>query len=286
MMAGVDFDAAVGTLYGVAPADFIATRTQLAKDNPELAKRLRELRRPTVSAWAVNQLARAAGDEIGWLLDVGAELREAWASAGHIGGLEQRRSELIAQLVRTARELADEAGQPLRDPAVREVEETLQAATIDPDVAEDVRAGRLDRPRSHAGFGFGAAPQAARPAARPPARSPAQKKPAKKDPAAELSRLADEHRAAADQAAETARDLTEWEERAAAVRDEIAAIDEEAARLTRALEEVRDRQSAAQRKAQVTQRERNRAARTAEAARRRADEARDKLKRARNRAES
>jgi hypothetical protein len=278
---GVDLDTAVAELYGVTPSDFIATRDRLAKEHPELAKELRARRRPTLSAWAVNLLARSAADEVGWLLDVGTELRAAWESGDHIGGIEQRRSELIARLVRMAQDLAADAGHPLRDPAVREVEATLQAATVDPAIAEDVRAGRLAQPRSHAGFGFGAAPAPAAPAARPPARPPAKRRAAPKDHAAEISRLEEEYRTASEQAAAARRDFTEWEERLTGVRDEIAAVDEEMARLTRALEEARERQAAAGRRVQVTQRERNRAARTAENARDRADEARNKLERAR-----
>jgi hypothetical protein len=296
---GVDFDAAVAQVYGVAPADFTATRNQLAKDNPGLAKRLRELRRPTVSAWGINLLARSAAEELGWLLDAGEQLRAAWSSGDHIGGLEQRRSELIARLVRMARELAADAGQPLREPAAREIEETLQAATIDPDVAEDVRAGRLARPRSHAGFGLGApappggsagagtgtgASQAAR--AQP---APGDRRAAKRDPKRdherarqdELTRLEGEQRAAAERAAAASRDLTEWDERVEEVRQELAAADAEAGRLRRELDQVKERQAAAVRRMQVTQRERNRAARTADTARRGADEAGSRLERAR-----
>jgi hypothetical protein len=291
----VDFDAAVARLYGVAPADFIATRNELAKDNPALAERLRELRRPTVSAWAVNLLARSAAEEVGWLLDVGERLRDAWGAGDHIGGLEQRRSELIARLVRTARELAADAGQPLREPAVREIEETLQAATIDPDVAADVHAGRLAKPRSHAGFGPGLGAPPSAPAAERTARAErteqTERTAAKRPPgkqrtvdsgrAAELSRLEGEHRAAAERAAAAKSDLAEWDERVDEVRRELAAADDEAGRLRRELEEVRERQAAANRRMTVTERERNRAARTADTARRRADEARAKLERRR-----
>ncbi|HEX6471388.1 MAG TPA: hypothetical protein VF069_19965 [Streptosporangiaceae bacterium] len=283
----MDFDAAVARLYGVAPGDFVATRNELAaqaaKEDPALAKRLRGLRRPTVSAWAVNRLARSATDEVGWLLDVGAQLREAWTAGDHIGGIEQRRSELIARLVRMARDAAAGAGQPLREPAVREVEETLQAATIDPDVAADVKAGRLDRPRSHAGFGPGlfAPAQAAPGRKRAAAGAQAKRRPAGRDRAAELSRLEDEHRTAADDAAAARRDLSEWDEQVEEARREVAAADEKAERLRRALDEARDRQAAANRRLQVVRRERNRAARAAETAGRRADEARGRLDRAR-----
>jgi len=161
----VDLASATRDLYGVIPAEFMAKRKDLvqqARDagDTALAKRIGALRKPTLSAWAVNLLSRSSAEELGWLLDVGADLRGAWGSGGHIGGLEQRRTELITLLVRTARRLASGAGQPLREPAVREVEETLQAATVDEDVAAEVREGRLAQARSHSGFvptGFGTA---------------------------------------------------------------------------------------------------------------------------------
>ncbi|MWK38967.1 hypothetical protein GEV43_36380 [Actinomadura sp. J1-007] len=171
----MDFSSAAHELYGVAPDDFIETRKRLTREardggDAALAKRIGALRRPTVPAWAVNLLSRSAGEELGLLLDVGAEMRSAWSSGGSIGGLEQRRGELVGLLVRRAGELAADAGHPLREQAVREVEDTLQAATVDGDAANDVREGRLDRPRSHTGFvpaGFPTAPSPAPPASDP-----------------------------------------------------------------------------------------------------------------------
>ncbi|TDD96062.1 hypothetical protein [Actinomadura rubrisoli] len=163
----MDFSSSADELYGAVPAEFVATRTRLARQakadgDAALAKRIGALRRPTLPAWAVNLLSRSAADDLGRLLDVGAEMRAAWGSGGGLGDLEQRRARLIRDLVRRAGELAAEAGNPLREQAVREVEDTLQAATVDADVADEVRAGRLSQPRSHTGFvpaGFPAAPR-------------------------------------------------------------------------------------------------------------------------------
>ena len=162
----MDFSSAAGELYGVQPADFVATRKRLAREAKDggdaaLAERIGALRRPTLSAWAVNLLSRSAAGELGRLLDVGSELRSAWGSGGGLRDIEQRRAHLVASLVRTAGELAAEAGGALREQAVREVEDTLQAATVDEAVAEEVREGRLSQPRSHTGFvpaGFPMAP--------------------------------------------------------------------------------------------------------------------------------
>ncbi|WP_207401104.1 hypothetical protein, partial [Actinomadura roseirufa] len=139
----MDFSSAADELYGVAPAEFVAARTRLArraKDEGDgaLARRIAALRRPTAPAWAVNLLARSAPGDLAALLDVGARLRAAWGSGDDLSDLEQRRARLVADLVRTASGLAAGAGAPLRDPAVREVEDTLQAATVDAGTAEEV----------------------------------------------------------------------------------------------------------------------------------------------------
>ncbi|MEU6751212.1 hypothetical protein ABZ914_33790, partial [Spirillospora sp. NPDC046719] len=163
----MEFSTAADELYGVVPEEFVATRTRLAREartegDAALAKRIAGLRRPTLSAWAVNLLARSAADDLGGLLDVGARMREAWGSGGGLGDLERQRARLVAALLRRAGELAAEAGRPLRDQAVREVEDTLQAATVDEEVADEVREGRLPQPRSHTGFvpaGFALAPE-------------------------------------------------------------------------------------------------------------------------------
>lgn len=153
----MDFSSAADELYGVRPAEFVAARKRLAAaardaGDRALAKRIGGLRRPTLSAWAVNLLARSARDDLGRLLDVGEGIRSAWGSGGGLGDLEQRRARLVDALVRTAGGLAADAGNPLREQAVREVEDTLQAATVDADVADEVRRGRLSQPRSHTGF--------------------------------------------------------------------------------------------------------------------------------------
>ncbi|XRQ15964.1 hypothetical protein ACN3XK_35345 [Actinomadura welshii] len=205
----MDFSSAADELYGVRPAEFVATRTRLAQEAKDagdrpLAKRIGALRRPTLSAWAVNLLARSASGDLGRLLGVGEEIRAAWSSGGGLGDLEQRRARLVGSLLRTAGELAADAGNPLREQAVREVEDTLQAATVDAAVAAEVQEGRLSQPRSHTGFvpaGFpmppgngkeragpktGKEPAAEKeePAATPAQRKePAQDKPAEDQPA-------------------------------------------------------------------------------------------------------
>ncbi|WP_051712980.1 hypothetical protein [Spirillospora albida] len=289
----MDFTSAADELYGVAPTGFVAARTRLAKaarsaGDPGLARRIGALRRPAPAAWAVNLLARGAAGDLAALLDAGAALRAAWASGAGLADLERRRTDLLAPLVRRAADLASEAGQPLREQAVREIEETLLAATVDAGTAERVREGRLTRPQSHTGFvlsGFPAEPGASRTAkatalrrTRPAGAEPAE---ATRPRAAVRSTGAppsqDEVRAGragepakADRAgkAEVARRrlgraervLAEREERAAEAAETLRAASGEVGRLRRALERATAERDAAGRRAERAEAARERAA--------------------------
>jgi len=162
----VDLDEVSGRLYGLRPVDFTAARTKeaaaaKAAGHAALAREITKLRRPTVSAWAVNRLAREHPDELAELLSIGRELREAWQAqdAGALAGLSRRRGEVTGRLARLVR-----AGGGLSAAAVAEVDQTLDAAVVDAGAAEEVRSGRLARPLSYSGFA--PAPVATRPAGR------------------------------------------------------------------------------------------------------------------------
>lgn len=285
----MDFETAADRLYGVPPAEFTATRKRLAGELPrEDARRLTALRRPTVSAWAVNHLVRDGGAQA--LLELGERMREAWSSGGDVGELERERGTLVNGLVRRARELAKEADRPLNETQSREVEDTLQAALADASAAEAVRAGRLEHPLSHAGFGplGGMAPSVTRSHGRAeprggraePKKGRGKRAVPKEDPRIRARRLAEEARAAAERAEEAESSLAQWRSELDAAREAAEDAGRRVEELDRRLEELRRQRRTAEsgraeadRHAQVTEREYDRAARTAEDARRRADEA-------------
>ncbi|WP_426625775.1 hypothetical protein ACPPVW_06905 [Leifsonia sp. McL0607] len=126
-------------LYGVAPAGFVAARAAAASDaDRELRAGIKALRKPTASAAAVNALTRQDPALIDRLLAQGDRMRDAFAA---------RDRDAIREATRQRQRLLQTA---LRDldasPAVgREVEETLQAAVIDPAAALAVRSGMLVR---------------------------------------------------------------------------------------------------------------------------------------------
>lgn len=148
-------------LYARAPEDFTAARDEAARDARDagdraLASEIAKLRRPTQAAWLANLLAlRRGGDVAAWLA-LGDEMRDAHhqLSGSRLRELSTRRTELVGELLAAARELAAEAGRQPTDSTVTELRATLQAALADAEVAEALRAGRLQRAATSSGLGF------------------------------------------------------------------------------------------------------------------------------------
>jgi hypothetical protein len=135
----MDLRDVAGELYAAAPGDFIAKRNAAAAgaDRPT-AKQIKALRKPSASAAAINALVRDQPDLVGDVLDIGARMRDAFASRdrAEIRSLTQERQRLLQRAT---------DGLDLSPAVQREVEETLQAAVIDPAAAAAVRSGMLVR---------------------------------------------------------------------------------------------------------------------------------------------
>ena len=98
----MDLDSVAEDLYGLPPDEFTAARDEAAKQasDPTLKKAIKSLRKPTVSAHAVNQLVREHPDDIDELLDLGDELRAAMTgNKGDVRRLTEQRRDLISSLV-------------------------------------------------------------------------------------------------------------------------------------------------------------------------------------------
>jgi hypothetical protein len=148
---------ATRTLYAVAPDEFMATRTELAKEaraagDAAAATQIEKLRKPTVAAWVVNALVLDDPTSVDRLTDLGERLRTAQErlDAGKLRELTTERRQLVDELTRQALTRAKKRQPPagLRD----EVSGTFEAAVADPDVA--ARLGRLPRAEQWSGFGF------------------------------------------------------------------------------------------------------------------------------------
>lgn len=156
----MDLAAALDELYGVAPADFVATRGRLvgqaqAADDPELAAELKGLRKPTVVAWLLNRVAREEPDVVAPLLDLGERMRAAQAKGdgAALAAARPERHEAIDGLVAAARGVAEATGTSFGAAAQDGVSATAVAVLADPASGQALASGRLLRPLAYAGFG-------------------------------------------------------------------------------------------------------------------------------------
>jgi hypothetical protein len=177
-MVSVELD----DLYGVPLDRFVPERATLVRalrsaGEREQAAAVAALRKPSVAAWAVNQLVRTRRAEVDGLLRAGDALREAQAGvlsggadARDLRSAADQERRAVSDLVDTARGLLSSSGQELSATTLERVADTLHAAALDDDAREQVSDGRLVRELRHVGLGaglgdaFAAAPAQARPA--------------------------------------------------------------------------------------------------------------------------
>lgn len=184
-------------LYGLPRDEFIPARDALARElradgDREAAARAKALRKPSVAAWALNQVSRSEPKRVQALLSAAADLRTAQEALLSGGGHEPLRSASAAQrsalesVAERAQRLLEDAGHGSGATIQNKLFETLQAASRDPELAEQLRAGRLLREAEIGDLGLGGLDLgealAASTAARRAAPAPAKKAPAPKKP--------------------------------------------------------------------------------------------------------
>ncbi len=160
-------------LYGLPLERFVPERTALARALRADGQRQQAadavgLRKPSVAAWAVNQLVRTQSRALASLYDAGDKLHQAQAEvlAGRGDGralrvAADRKRVAVDALVIAARGLLTSDGHELSASVIDRVAETMHAAALDDDARATVRQGRLERELRHVGFGVdagGAAP--------------------------------------------------------------------------------------------------------------------------------
>ena len=144
--------------------DFTSARNELAKSlrsdgNAEQADWVKGLQKPSRAAWLVNQLSARKPTDVGRLLKAGKDLRAAQedmlsgsadrAKLREAGSAEQK---AIDSLLETAEPIGREHG--VGSQVLTRVEETLRAASSDPEVAEAIEKGRLVREQRASGIGM------------------------------------------------------------------------------------------------------------------------------------
>lgn len=152
-------------LYGLPLERFTQERNALAKrlrqeGDREEAARVAKLPKPSVAAWAVNQLVRTQNREIAHLFDTGDALEKAQedllAGRGEADSLRRAvdsERATLDELTAKARGLLSATGHELSPSSLESVSETLHAAALDRDARERVQDGCLDRELRHIGLG-------------------------------------------------------------------------------------------------------------------------------------
>ena len=152
-------------LYGLPLERFTDERNALAKQLRQAGRRdeaseAAKLRKPSVAAWAVNQLVRTQKRDMELLLEAGDDLVGAQANVlggrGDPGSLRralEAEREAVDGLVDRARGLLSAVGAELSTQRLEQVRETLHAAALDGDARDQVRSGCLIRELRHVGLG-------------------------------------------------------------------------------------------------------------------------------------
>ena len=146
----------IDALYALPLDRFTPERDALAKElqaagDPEAAKRIKALRKPVVSAWTLNALAREDPDGIRELLDLGTRLRDAQRRALSGADVEalrdatDERRRVVGRLARKAAAILERAGTSAGSHE-DDLASTLDAAAVDEDSGELLRSGRLTKP--------------------------------------------------------------------------------------------------------------------------------------------
>ena len=231
-----ELEAELDNLYSALPADFTRARNDLAQrlkqaGQAEAAARVKQLRKPTVALWAVNQLARRHPDDVRALLDAGERLRVAQQAA--LRGESQELRTATAEERKILHGLTQQAAELLRETGhsadTKRIADTLRAAAVDESGRELLQRGRLSEELEASGFGGFAGMEI-------PSRSKPEEKTAKAPSPAVQRRREEQLRKLRERVATARRDATKAER--AAARAE-ATLDTARQRLAEAKETVR-----------------------------------------------
>jgi hypothetical protein len=193
-------------LYHAPLADFVAARADLAKrlrqaKDPRAAE-VRNLRKPSLSAWAVNQLFAQEPEAIAALIDAGERARAAQVDATEGADPQPLRDLLLdirrqtARLTERAAALLTAADRAPGEAIVERIRHDLDALALDPATAPVAERGWLDEDLEPPGFEIVAALQLAAAGSRPAKRSSPAPPPAARK--ATIDRLDDRRKAIAE----------------------------------------------------------------------------------------
>ena len=185
-----DVEQELDRLYGLELGEFTSARNDLAKrlrkaGDKDGAERVAKLRKPSITAWAINQAARRSPDDVEALIEAGRELFEAQKAA--LGGkagdrfeaAQARQRDAVRTVVRRSRSILEEVGHAAGDQAAERIAATLRAASVDEAGRQLLETGRFDEDFEGGGMLLlaGLAPAGPRPPRTARSSSKAQERP-------------------------------------------------------------------------------------------------------------
>jgi hypothetical protein len=162
MAERADTEAEIDRLYELPLGDFTAARDDLAarlrrEGSSDAAAEVKRLRKPSVSAWALNQVRRGNPERVDELIEAGQRLREAQDAV--LGGADREALDqasederrLVSELARHAERELVAADRGVSSAVQQRLRDTLHAAATDPEAREGLAAGRLVRDHTPGG---------------------------------------------------------------------------------------------------------------------------------------
>ena len=153
-------DAEARRLYGLPLEDFVRERNHAAREaraagDRDAAAAIAGLPKPSVAAWAVNQLARQERRDVDLLLDSGKRLLDAQRTSlerGGRGDLDKARSSLDQAVSRLGGAAKRILGDRATENTLARVADTLRSATLSPRGRELLATGSFTREMSGTGW--------------------------------------------------------------------------------------------------------------------------------------
>jgi hypothetical protein len=145
-----DFPSHADHLYELPLAKFTEARNALAAElkgagEPELGREVKRLRKPSLVAWALNQVARRHPDKLAELAEVGDGLVRASESgdAGALRELTGRRKAIVRELTQLAGTTLSDDGHAGKGDVLTKISGSLYASATDRDGRALLQRGRL-----------------------------------------------------------------------------------------------------------------------------------------------
>jgi hypothetical protein len=240
-MADGGDESGASALYGLPLDEFTRARDELARERRAAGDRagaaaIKALRKPSVPAWALNQVARNDPALVAALRSAGDQVRSASdrALAGDASELRDATRTLAdraAALADDAAEALAAAGRPATPATYDRIMATVRAAATDDELGEQLAVGMLTEDAEAAGFGLEGLTM---PAAAPPSgreQQEAHDRAAERERErrqAEIERTEQRLRRAEGEIAELEQRLEAAQMRADALREDLTRLSEEA----------------------------------------------------------